>query len=226
MLDGTLLWWIDCGPNLWDFQHNETNIAAYDWDMDGKAECIMRVADGTKIHAADGTVYTIGDPSKNERSAIGAASTNGESFIHTGAEYLVYLNGATGKPYEIGSGSTPYYIDYPLKRLEAGETDLSKAWGDGYGHRSTKHFFGAPYLDGKKPSIFMARGIYTRHKMIALDVDPATHVSPSAGAGTATRRVRPGTAKATTTTRLPMSTGTDVTRSASVPWSSTTMARD
>ena len=174
-LDGTLLWWIDCGPNLWDFQHNETNIAAYDWDMDGKAECIMRVADGTKIHAADGTVYTIGDPSKNERSAIGAASTNGESFIHTGAEYLVYLNGATGKPYEIGSGSTPYYIDYPLKRLEAGETDLSKAWGDGYGHRSTKHFFGAPYLDGKKPSIFMARGIYTRHKMIALDVDPATH---------------------------------------------------
>lgn len=36
-------------------------------------------------------------------------------------------------------------------------------------------FLRAPYLDGKKPSIFLARGIYTRHKMIALDVDPATH---------------------------------------------------
>ena len=29
-LNGDLLWWIDCGPNLCDFQHNETNIAAYD----------------------------------------------------------------------------------------------------------------------------------------------------------------------------------------------------
>ena len=62
-----------------------------------------------------------------------------------------------------------------MKRLEDGETDLEKAWGDGYGHRSNKHFFGAPYLDGRKPSIFLARGIYTRHKMIAYDVDPATH---------------------------------------------------
>ncbi|MDO5447102.1 MAG: rhamnogalacturonate lyase, partial [Prevotellaceae bacterium] len=36
-------------------------------------------------------------------------------------------------------------------------------------------FFGAPYLDGRHASIFLARGIYTRHKMIAYDVDPDTH---------------------------------------------------
>lgn len=164
-LDGTLLWWIDCGPNLTDFQHNETNIAVYDWDMDGKAEAVMRAADGTIIHMADGTTYVVGDKTKNYRADLASGMT--EKFIHTGSEFLLYMNGQTGKPYSCS--------EYPLKRLEDGETDLKAAWGDGYGHRSTKHFFGAPYLDGKKPSIFLARGIYTRHKMIAYDVDPSTH---------------------------------------------------
>ena len=163
-LDGTVLWWVNCGPNMGDFQNNEQNIVAYDWDGDGKAEAVMRAADGTTIHMADGTVYTVGDKSKNYRGATGGGTN---WFMHDGAEYLVYLNGETGKPYQC--------ITYPLARLEPGETDLNAAWGDGYGHRSTKHFFGAPYLDGRKPSIFLARGIYTRHKMIAYDVDPASH---------------------------------------------------
>ena len=64
---------------------------------------------------------------------------------------------------------------YPLPRLESGETDLKSAWGDNYGHRSTKHFLGAPYLDGRTPSLFLARGIYTREKMIAMDLNKSTH---------------------------------------------------
>ncbi len=163
-LDGTKLWWLDFGPNMGDFQNNEQNIIAYDWDGDGKAEAIMRAADGTTIHTADGTTYVIGDVTKNYRSATGGGTN---WFMHEGAEYLVYMNGETGVPYQV--------IDYPLKRLEDGETDLAAAWGDGYGHRSSKHFFGAPCLDGRKASIFLARGIYTRHKMIALDVNPDTH---------------------------------------------------
>ncbi len=163
-LDGTVLWWVNCGPNMGDFQNNEQNIVGYDWDMDGKAEALFRAADGTTIHAADGQVYTIGDATKNYRQATGGGVN---WFMHDGAEYLVYVNGATGVPYVT--------MEYLLKRLEAGETDLNKAWGDGYGHRSSKHFFGAPYLDGRKPSIFLARGIYTRHKFVALDVNPETH---------------------------------------------------
>ena len=162
--DGTRLWWVNCGPNMGDFQNNEQNIVAYDWDGDGKAEAVFRAADGTIIHMADGTTYTVGNASTNYRAATGGGTN---WFMHDGAEYLVYVNGETGKPYQC--------IAYPLARLESGETDLNKAWGDGYGHRSSKHFFGAPYLDGRKPSIFLARGIYTRHKMIAYDVDPATH---------------------------------------------------
>lgn len=170
-MDGSLLWWVNCGPNMGDFQNNEQNIAAYDWDQDGKAEAIMRLSEGSVIHMKDGSTYTIGADGKN-----GTAWTNYrtpkveggvEWFTHYGNEFLVYLNGESGVPYQV--------MEFPLKRLEDGETDLNKAWGDGYGHRSSKYFFGAPYLDGRKPSIFLARGIYTRHKMIAYDVNPDTH---------------------------------------------------
>ena len=224
-MDGSLLWWVNCGPNMGDFQNNEQNIAAYDWDQDGKAEAIMRLSEGSVIHMKDGSTYTIGADGKN-----GTAWTNYrtpkveggvEWFTHYGNEFLVYMNGETGVPYQV--------MEFPLKRLEDGETNLEKAWGDGYGHRSSKYFFGAPYLDGRKPSIFLARGIYTRHKMIAYDVNPSTHelsVRWRAGVGTATTAARLGTVKATTTMALPMSTGTDETRFASVLWLSTTMARD
>ena len=169
--DGTVLWWVNCGPNMGDFQNNEQNIVGYDWDMDGKAEVVMRLEEGSIVHMADGTTYTIGANGKNGSSWTNyrepKASGSVEWFTHYGKEFLWYCEGATGKPYQC--------IEFPLKRLEDGETDLKAAWGDGYGHRSSKYFFGAPYLDGKHPSIFLGRGIYTRHKFIAYDVDPKTH---------------------------------------------------
>jgi len=175
-LDGTVLWWVNCGPNMGDFQNNEQNIVAYDWDGDGRAEAIFRAADGTTIHMADGSVYTVGDASLNYRDATGGGTN---WFMHSGAEFLLYVDGQTGQPYQC--------MDYPLPRLEESENPshllsgsaydnlVKNAWGDGYGHRSSKHFFGAPYLDGLKPSIFLGRGIYTQHKFVTYDVDPATH---------------------------------------------------
>ena len=169
-LDGTRLWWVNCGPNMGDFQNNEQNIVGYDWNMDGKAEVIMRLEEGSTVHYADGTKYVIGANGKNGGSYTNyRAATGGGTnwFMHDGKEFLVYCDGETGQILDI--------IDYPLARLEPGETSLEAAWGDGYGHRSSKYFFGAPYLDGKKPSIFLARGIYTQIKMCALDVDPASN---------------------------------------------------
>ena len=169
--DGKILWWVNCGPNMGDFQNNEQNIVGYDWDMDGKAEVVMRLEEGSTVHMADGTTYTIGADGKNGTSWTNyrepKASGSVEWFTHYGKEFLWYCEGATGKPYQC--------IEFPLKRLEDGEKDLKAAWGDGYGHRSSKYFFGAPYLDGKHPSLFLGRGIYTRHKFIAYDVDPKTH---------------------------------------------------
>ncbi len=169
-MDGKRLWWVNCGPNMGDFQNNEQNIVGYDWNQDGKAEVIMRLEEGSSIHMADGTVYTIGANGKNGGSWTnyrGATGGGTNWFMCVGKEFLVYCDGETGQVLDI--------IDFPLARLEAGETDLNKAWGDGYGHRASKFFFGAPYLDGRHPSIFLARGIYTRHKMAAYDVDPVTH---------------------------------------------------
>lgn len=175
-MDGTVKWWINFGPNMGDFQNNEVNIIAYDWDGDGKAEVVFRAADGTVIHQADGTTYTVGDASINYR---GTAWPSGQWFMHWGKEYLIYADGLTCKPYEC--------IDYPLKRVEdennpngllsgsAYDALVNSEWGDGYGHRSSKYFFAAPYLDGRKPSLFLGRGIYTKHKFITYDIDPASH---------------------------------------------------
>lgn len=164
-LDGTWLWTIDCGPNMISSSHVETNINAFDWDLDGKAEIIMRATDGTIVTNAAGETYTVGDMNANYRNMISHSSNM--TYATAGAEFLLYMEGASAKLYNKRA--------FPLPRLESGDANIEAAWGDGYGHRANKFFFGAPYLDGCKPSIFLARGIYTRHRMIAYDVDPESH---------------------------------------------------
>lgn len=174
-LKGNRLWWIDCGPNILSGSNVELNAVAYDWDGDGKAEVIMRGADNMIIHQSDGTVVNIGDMNADTR-------WSGMEYTNSGREFLLYLNGETGEPYGIGPNGQKW-MDYPLPRYDVGETsDLlgssaeGTIWGSGIaGHRPTKHYFGAPFLDGRHASIFLGRGCYTRHKFIALDVNPATH---------------------------------------------------
>ncbi|MCM1108495.1 MAG: hypothetical protein NC388_05495 [Clostridium sp.] len=160
-LDGTRLWTIDCGPNMVSGSNVEINLVAYDWDGDGKAELLMRAADGTILPGG----VVVGDIKKNYRDRI--SHTPNLTYMTAGDEFLLYMEGATARLYN--------QRPFPLKRLEDGETDLKKAWGDDTGHRSNKFFFGAPFLDGRHASIFLARGIYTRHKMVAFDVDPQSH---------------------------------------------------
>ena len=160
---GNRLWWIDLGPNMLAGADEQWDCVCYDWDMDGKAEVLLRIQDNAYIHYADGTTQLIGSSSVDTR-------WNGVEYTSSGNEYLLYLEGATGKPYEIGPENHPLWMDYPLTRVS------DDWWGSGIvGHRSTKHYFGAPFLDGRKASIFLGRGCYTKHKFTALDVDPATH---------------------------------------------------
>ena len=194
----TLLWRIDCGPNMVSLNSTEVNLIAYDWDEDGKAEVVLRGADDMIIHANDGTTETIGIAGWNFRNSANFDHKDGWQYAwtHFGREYLVYLDGLTGKTYQV--------MDYPLPRLEQSEWSklsvsvpyndyvalenagygnyftkssgvLAKAWGDNYGHRSTKHFFGAPVLDGRKASLFLGRGIYTRHKMVTMNLNRENH---------------------------------------------------
>ena len=174
-MTGQRLWWIDLGPNLMAEADEQWDLVAFDWDQDGKAECLMRGADNMIIHTASGKTINIGNMNYY-------APRN--SFTNEGAEYLLYLNGETGEPYGWDGSDNWTPMAYPLPRYEVGETtDLlgssaeGSIWGAGIlGHRCTKHYFGAPFLDGRHPSIFLGRGCYTRHKMCALDVDPVTHV--------------------------------------------------
>ena len=163
------MWWIDCGPNMVSANNTENNLLAYDWDMDGKAEVVMRGADNMIFHHSDGTTKTIGSATVNTRGDINHSDGNA-AFTCSGNEYLLYFDGQTGVLFNDN------VMEYPLKRLENGETSCAAAWDERtLGHPSSKYFFGAPYLDGRKPSIFLGRGVYMRHKMIALDVNPTTH---------------------------------------------------
>ena len=165
------MWWIDCGPNMVSLNSTENNLLAFDWDMDGCAEVVMRGADNMVFHHNDGTSEVIGDGNVNTRGDFNHTAGGQYAWTMSGNEYLIYFNGQTGATYQV--------MDYPLKRFESNENpnDIDAAWhGRGqYGHVSSKYFFGAPYLDGQKPSLFIGRGIYTRHKMMALDLNPGTH---------------------------------------------------
>ena len=175
----TLLWRIDCGPNMVSSNSTEINIIAYDWDEDGKAEVVLRGADNMIVYqCSNGAItrsYRIGSEA-NTRSVWYNCTLNAKNefadissmaYTNTGNEYLLYMNGETGALFQ--------QMEYPLNRLETEETDLNAAWGDGYGHRSSKYFMGAPFLDGRRASLFLGRGIYTRHKMMAMDLDRSSN---------------------------------------------------
>jgi len=165
-IKGDRLWYIDLGPNMVSGPDEQYDAVGYDWDGDGKAEILMRGADNMIIYHADGTKTEIGNMNVNTRNTV--LQTANMTYTNTGAEYLLYLEGTTGKPYPIGNNGQ-LWMTYPLPRGNADD------WGDGYGHRSTKHYFGAPFLDGRHPFIFLGRGCYTRHMMKAFSVNPETH---------------------------------------------------
>ena len=166
-MDGTRLWWIDMGPNMMAGPDEQFDLILYDWDGDGKAEALMRGADNMIIHTASGKEIKIGNMSYYAPR---------DEYTKEGAEYLLYMNGATGEPYGWDGSDNWTPEAYPLPRFEQGESNYATVWGtNDTGHRAMKHYFGAPYLDGRNPSIFLGRGCYTRHKFCALDVDPATH---------------------------------------------------
>ena len=117
-MEGNQLWWIDMGPNMIGGPDEQWDVVAFDWDMDGKAEVLFRAADGTVIHYPDGSTYEIGNMTVDTRWA-------GIEYTPTGNEYLLYLEGATGKPYSIGPDAHPGYMDYPIARGQDAD------WGSG-----------------------------------------------------------------------------------------------
>ncbi len=154
-LEGKRLWEINLGINIREGAHY-TQFMVYDLDGDGIAEIACKTADGSK----DGLGTVIGNASKDWR--------NEEGKILDGPEYLTVFSGQTGQAL-----STVAYIP--------GRGDLCGWGGEGgnggndcNGNRVDRFLAGIAYLDGRKPSLLLARGYYGRSVVAAWDFDGET----------------------------------------------------
>ncbi len=151
-LNGKLLWEINLGKNIREGAHY-TQFLVYDLDQDGKAEIVMKTADGSK----DGKGKIIGDATKNY--------VNENGFILSGPEYLTVFNGETGE--EINT--VHYEVPRFAGSLNPTPEQMTETWGDAKGNRIDRFLGAVAYLDGKTPSIIMSRGYYTRTAIAAWD---------------------------------------------------------
>lgn len=155
-LDGTHLWRIDLGINIREGEHY-TQFIVYDLDGDGRAELACKTADGTK----DGTGKIIGDATKDWRNHEERSQRYGR--ILSGPEFLTIFDGKTGAALQT--------VGYLPSR------DPIDGWGgiggnggsDDYGNRCDRFLACAAYLDGERPSLVMARGVYGRTVLAAWD---------------------------------------------------------
>ena len=152
-LDGTRLWRIDLGKNIRAGAHY-TQFQVFDYDGDGKAEMIVKTADGT----IDGTGKAIGDKSKDYRDASG--------LVLKGPEYLTVFRGVDG-----AAVSTIEYTPSRDINQHVKGKDAHGYWGDNYGNRCERYLAATGYLDGVHPSAIFARGYYSSAYVAAYDFD-------------------------------------------------------
>lgn len=151
-LDGQFLWEINLGKNIREGAHY-TQFLVYDLDQDGKAEIVMKTADGSK----DGQGKVIGDSTKNY--------VNENGMILSGPEFLTVFDGQ--------SGAEIHTVNYQVPRfagnLNPTNEEMTETWGDAKGNRIDRFLGAVAYLDGKTPSVIMSRGYYTRTAIAAWD---------------------------------------------------------
>ena len=170
-LDGNRLWRIDLGKNIRAGAHY-TQFQVFDYDGDGKAEMIVKTADGT----VDGQGKVIGDKSKDYR--------DGNGLILTGPEYLTVFRGADGSAIT----TTDFIPPRNILKSEKGKNGAGY-WGDNYGNRSERYIAATAYLDGVHPSAIFIRGYYSASYVVAYDFDGTTlkqrwfHKSETPGQG-------------------------------------------
>ena len=155
-LDGTRLWRIDLGKNIRAGAHY-TQFQVFDYDGDGKAEMIVKTADGT----IDGTGKAIGNASADYR--------DGNGLILKGKEYLTVFRGVDGAAIT----TIDYVPSRDINKHEKGKNGKGY-WGDNYGNRCERYIAATAYLDGVHPSAVFIRGYYSASYVVAYDFDGKT----------------------------------------------------
>jgi len=165
-VNGTRLWRIDLGRNIRAGAHY-TQFIVYDLDGDGRAEVACKTADGT----IDGRGKVLGDAAKDYRSlveptdGVRVASPADARFgkVLAGPEYFTIFDGLSG-----AALATADYI--PGREPQDGWGGVGGNGGsDANGNRVDRFLAGVAYLDGRLPSVLMARGYYGRSVIAAWD---------------------------------------------------------
>jgi len=154
-LDGTQLWRIQTGYNMFNSAHT-TPFIAWDLDGDGYGEFMVKTAPGTIDGEGNYVLLDNDDPKENLLS--------GRYKQDHGSEYITVFDGMTGAEL----ATIPYHTAY-------GDVSTS-VWGDEKQNRSERYLAAIAWLDGadKNPSAIFARGYYCGAFVGAYDWDGVT----------------------------------------------------
>lgn len=172
-LDGTRLWMLHTGQNMFNSAHT-TPFVAWDLDGDGYGEFMVKTAPGAIDGQGNYVLLGNDDPNEDLKSSRGKQDH--------GSEYITVFDGITGAELE----TVRYHTAYG---------DVSTGfWGDSNQNRSERYLAGIAWLSGENenPSAIFARGYYSGCNIGAYDWDGASltlrwlHRGTSANAGTVT----------------------------------------
>ncbi|MBR1485562.1 MAG: hypothetical protein IJ612_07735 [Prevotella sp.] len=151
-LDGTRLWMMHTGHNMFNSAHT-TPFVAWDMDGDGFGEFMVKTAPGAIDGEGNYVLMDGDDPTANLKSSRGKQDH--------GSEYMTIFDGTTGAELQ----TVKYHTAY---------ADVSTSfWGDSNQNRSERYLGGIAWLDGEdqNPSGIFARGYYSGCNIGAYDWD-------------------------------------------------------
>ena len=172
-LDGTRLWMLHTGHNMFNSAHT-TPFVAWDLDGDGFGEFMVKTAPGAIDGQGNYVLLDGDDPNASLKSSRGKQDH--------GSEYITVFDGTTG-------------VELQTIRYHTAYGDVSTDfWGDSKQNRSERYLAGIAWLSGEEenPSAIFARGYYSGCNIGAYDWDGANltlrwlHRGTSANAGTVT----------------------------------------
>lgn len=154
LADGTYLWTIEMGPNVYISSGQNDKVCVADIDLDGRAEVILKGSDGTRFWnqaANNWGKYLVtpagggGDTPDSDGDGILDYKT---SKTRNAPQYIVVVDGMTGAQKDI------IEMNYPSDKIDTYTRDNKKNYmGDEYSFLTGK--MGVAYLDGIHPSIVM-----------------------------------------------------------------------
>lgn len=150
-MDGTRLWILTGGPNMFSSAHT-SSFVAWDFDGDGYGELMLKTGHGA-IDGEGNYLSIDNDPTGNY--------LGGRGKQESGEEWITVFDGRNGAELKT--------INYHTKYAD----ETTGFWGDSKMNRSERYLACIAWLDGKdsNPSGIFARGYYAGAKIGAYDWD-------------------------------------------------------